>query len=138
MIVIFELVFAFGLGLSCILFSFNLVKAVRYDSIDENIVHSQVPVYNILIHGRDESSTNLLTRDTSAATSTATVTNISLGASVRGDPFIREPAYNQSYSAFSDTERGSEFVGNERPSEVQNVSLMEGILKNFTEYIRVW
>ena len=137
MIVIIELVFAFGLGLSCILFSINLVKAVRFGNISEDVMSSQAFVYNDLMHGTNGLSThNNLNRDVIITTSGASV---AIGVPPElADAFIREGALSHSYSVFSDPESGTNYLGEERASEAQNISLMEGILKNFTEYIRVW
>ena len=124
MIVIIELIFAFGVGLSCILFSFNLVKALRINEESQSILAPD----NIGPISR-----------TTAPEAVQNNTAISSHFVVVDHPVSRDSTV-PSYSTFNGGADDADLLDEERDAmeDGSNISLMEGILRNFTDYVRVW
>lgn len=110
-IVITELAFAFGVGISCVVFSFNLVKAVRR----ENGEGSQAS-------------------GSQAGSETGYHTFARTTASSGNDTDILEDIRDASSNA-SDLSAEGEAP---EPVEESELTLLDGALRNFTDYLRVW
>jgi hypothetical protein len=123
MIVIIELIFAFGVGVSCILFSFNLVKALRINDEDQTVL----------------APNNMASNTFNAQEVNHNTTIIAPNAAVPDHPVSRDSTV-PSYSTFSGGGDDAELLDEERNAvdDGSSISLMEGILRNFTDYIRVW
>ena len=116
MIVITELAFAFGVGISCVVFSFNLVKAVRRENGELSDDESQ---------GEAGAGTGVETEYLTFARSSASSGNSS-------DLADEDLGHASSDASDRSVE---EVLGSVEESEL---TLLDGALRNFTDYLRVW
>lgn len=127
-IVIAELVFAFGIGISCVIFSTNLVKAVRRENgeLDDGPVRCASAVDVALMGTTAEIEADYNTFSPVSSTGDVSSENGSVDVA---DLLSAEPTVDAQLL---------EGDMNEFLAEDSEISLLEGALRNFTDYLCVW
>lgn len=139
-IVISELIFAFGVGLSCVVFSVNLVKAVRLereDTTGDDNCHNRT---SLVSGGGSEEVKREMSGDGNRGNSVACGDldyNTFRYSEWTGSSEDRLDTGEDSDTEISSEPR-TEGVDDDDVSNEGELSLFEGVLENFTEYLRVW
>jgi hypothetical protein len=138
-IVVTELVFAFGVGVSCILFSLNLVKAVRrpHDENNGGVASNEGAGQAVAAVRAGSAGSAAFGGSAGVDYQTFRATQASRsGTAGTGASEEVSSANTDDSTELSDGSLEEDI--DDLLAEEGEITLLEGVLRNFTDYLRVW